>query len=360
MRSEVSLSAPAHALAYERDTARNELIDVARGIAIVCVVLGHNRAISRSSPDLVHALFLFHVPLFFLLSGWVLGRGSFSTASRKLAARLLIPCFAAALVVGAIKSFARDQSPAQTLLGILWGTGQTLPLSQLWFLPALFLALLPTLAVERLRFFGDPVWKWLVAIAVAATFAAAFGQLPPYADSRLPFPAPIGLPWSVDLLPLCLVFVWSGCLLRHRPALLARVMSPAVWLSAAVLFAAMVGIAEVDMNLRVFTPFLPALLGAVCGCIVTMRIAGFASRFGTARSVLSLVGRHTMIIFILHVSIQKALLALLEQQRLSGGLLWLVGALTSLVAVVTPILLERHLLTRIPVLHFLFSGKRVA
>ena len=54
-----------------KTASRDVTIDVARGIAIVLVVLGHNPALASAAPGFVDALFLFHVPLFFLLSGLV-------------------------------------------------------------------------------------------------------------------------------------------------------------------------------------------------------------------------------------------------------------------------------------------------
>jgi len=354
MPGEVTLPAPVRAA----PNTRIALVDVARGMAIVLVVLGHNRAISRSSPDLVATIFLFHVPLFFLLSGWVMSAARWSTVVRKLAARLLVPCFAAALAVGAIKSFTRQEPAAETLLGIAWATGQTLPWSHLWFLPTLFLALLATGAVERLTV--DRAWRWVVAIVLAAAlgvwslpFGSHFPALPFFAS-------PVGLPWSLDLLPLCLVFVWLGCVLRRWPALLEHALKPVAWVPAALLFIAIAGGTRVDMNMRVFTPFLPALMAAACGCILALRIAASASRSTKVAGLLALLGRHTLTIFILHVSIQKALLGLLDADQLGGLPLWLAGVLTSAVAVLVPVLVDHYVFARLPLLRSLSSARRPA
>ena len=82
-------------------TRRDESIDVARGIAIILVVLGHNRALSSAWPALVATIFLFHVPLFFFLSGCVLRPERPLRAAPKLAVRLLI------LTVSASRAAAR-------------------------------------------------------------------------------------------------------------------------------------------------------------------------------------------------------------------------------------------------------------
>jgi len=46
---------------------RQEWIDVLKGIGIVCVVLGH----VASTPIAVQSIFMFHMPLFFLVGGWL-------------------------------------------------------------------------------------------------------------------------------------------------------------------------------------------------------------------------------------------------------------------------------------------------
>ena len=75
-----------------------------------------------------------------------------------------VPFFVAALLVGAVKCYTRHESPAETLFGLLWATGQTLPWSHLWFLPTLFLALLVTQLLGYV--IGERVSRWAVAASV--------------------------------------------------------------------------------------------------------------------------------------------------------------------------------------------------
>jgi fucose 4-O-acetylase-like acetyltransferase len=44
---------------------RNVLIDIARGIGVVAVMLGHNRALAGEHGELFRIVFFFHMPLFF-------------------------------------------------------------------------------------------------------------------------------------------------------------------------------------------------------------------------------------------------------------------------------------------------------
>jgi len=117
----------------------------------------------------------------------------------------------------------------------------------------------------------------------------------------------VGLPWSVDLLPVCLLFVGVGALLQDAPALRARVEQPLVVAAAVLVFAFSLG-ARVDLNLRVFTPPALAVLAAASGCLMALALARALTALRPVAAMFTTVGRHTLAIFLLHVSIQKALL----------------------------------------------------
>jgi fucose 4-O-acetylase-like acetyltransferase len=291
--------------ASAKPASRDVTIDVARGIAIVLVVLGHNPALAGAAPGFVDALFLFHEPLFFLLSGLVQPSLSMSAAVSKLARRLLLPFLIAALSVGALKLMTRGGSVEHLLAGIAWGTGQTLPWSHLWFLPALFLAQLTTQVLRKLPG-GTARWAFASAAALLVVLSIPMAMGPDM--SALGFAAPVGLPWSVDLLPVCLLFVCVGALLQDAPALRARLEQPLVVAAAVLVFAFSLG-SRTDLNLRVFTPPMLAVFAAASGCLMALALARALTALRPVAAMFTTVGRHTLAIFLLHVSIQKALLA---------------------------------------------------
>jgi len=347
----------AGSIAADREgvAVRDPVIDVARGIAILLVVLGHNGAINRWSPELVDVIFLFHVPLFFLLSGYVFRREGWNAVLAKLTRRLLVPCFAAALLIGAIKSFSRDEAFEQMLVGVAWATGQTLAWSHLWFLPTLFLALLVTQLAGYL--FGERPAAWTAGVVMAIALAAVTPESS-LTLANYSFPAPVGLPWGVDVLTLCLVFVFAGQLLRNSPWLAKRVRSTTVGVAAAILFAWSVTVASVDLNMRMFTPFFPALLAAVSGCVIALNVAEAICRSAALARLVAFVGRHTMPIFLLHVSIQKALLKLDARFELPMDHACIKGLLTAALAIALAVIVERHVIAPIKPLRYLFLPER--
>lgn len=318
--------------------ARDVTIDVARGIAIILVVVGHNHAVSTAAPGFIAALFLFHVPLFFALSGLVQREQPLGTSVLTLARRLLVPFFVAAFAVGIVKCVTRGQPLAEMLSGVAWGTGQTLPWSHLWFLPALFVTLLALQALRRIP--APPALRWL---GVAAVSAVALIVLPFATGPELPgFTPPVGWPWSLDLLAACLTFAALGAWLGGAPAARALLARPWVALIAAAVFAACVS-ARVDLNLREFSPPLLALGAALSGCAVALAIAAWLAR-GAAAPALALVGRHTLVIFLLHVSLQKLLTGFVPSTLPAPGRILLglaAAAVTILVTLALSLLWER-------------------
>lgn len=125
-------------------TNRNITLDIAKGIGILLVVLGHGYS---SENGLYYWISSFHMPLFFIVTGIVYGmRAHPSTLSafplRKKLYSLLMPYLIWSLItqsfLGALKIIGGN-APVQVLTSILKQilTGNA---GFLWFLPTLFLA----------------------------------------------------------------------------------------------------------------------------------------------------------------------------------------------------------------------------
>ena len=163
------------------------------------------------------------------------------------------------------------------------------------------------------------------------------------------------------MLPLCLVFVWLGRTLRQSPGLMSLLLMPGTWFLAALSFAALLGVAHVDLNMRVFTPYFLALTAAVCGCVLTLGVAAFSSRFPACANLFSFLGRHTLAIFILHVSIQKAMLATFDRWvSIPANASWVPGLITSAAAIAAAVAIDRYVFERVGMLRFLFLRRRAS
>src|SRR5262245_29203301 len=177
----------------------------------------------ESSHGLYEAIYLFHMPLFFFVSGVTFRPTSPGETLRKRARALLVPYF----IMGAIAVLLAAQSGdfermLGELRGVLYGTGHTIRFVPLWFLPCLFLVSVSTAALLgalRTALPLEDFERWrprlLGGVAILALFGGAgvlvsgvFAQ-PPFTDA---IGRPIGLPWSLDLLPFALAIFVAGVL----------------------------------------------------------------------------------------------------------------------------------------------------
>lgn len=180
-------------------------LDTARAIGIVAVVIGH----FTSDPAVRAAMFHFHMPLFFMLSGIVFGTPAPARLIRRRAATLLLPYAAWLLVIAlsdaAIAAVAGhraylpwDHPPAALARLLLGGTFLVASFGIFWFVTCLFVTQILAALVLRL-----PA-RWLPATAAAALAAA------------LLMPA-LPNPWGIISVPLALFFFLAG-ILHHRHA----------------------------------------------------------------------------------------------------------------------------------------------
>jgi len=281
---------------------RDPRIDAIRAVAIVLVMLGHARGI----PDVFQRLvFSFHVPLFFLLSGWLAvahgrAQGDLAFVSR-LARSLLLPYLGFFLAAYAYwlatrniggKALRWGELPWwDPLQGALAGSGPGLYVQPaLWFLPALFVTALAFRGLARRL---PARWIALGAIGLCCAWIAAI------------VPLPARLPWSLDVLPVSLCFYALGAALAAHGRTLARVF-PA-W-AALLLVAAWLPLAwfngRVDIDLlrfgsSAFAFVAAALLGTAVAIQVATRMQHWPALGWIGRNTLLLLGIHFPVFFVL-------------------------------------------------------------
>lgn len=125
---------------------RLNYVDIARALAILSIVLIHSIAYSAHCYEIYRFVFMFSVPLFFILSGYTFNIKNTETFWRFLKrkfVRIMIPYFVWAIIF-LIPYFIFGTDSGATgseFLNIIYGNGAGAALKQntpLWFLPALF------------------------------------------------------------------------------------------------------------------------------------------------------------------------------------------------------------------------------
>lgn len=190
---------------------RHQLIDNAKALGIVLVVLGHASGIPS---DVVTVIFSFHMPLFFFLSGFLLSDSKLQLRPTEYAGRLLrdlgVPYLLFCSVsfiywictrnLGARSHKFADVAWYEPFYGFVSGVSAFMIVNPtLWFFPCLMLASFIYQLLRR-RFEANIV----VAIAVALGFINVL------LVDRLP----TRLPWGLDNCWVALVFFAVGQWIR--------------------------------------------------------------------------------------------------------------------------------------------------
>jgi fucose 4-O-acetylase-like acetyltransferase len=257
-----------------------------------------------STPDLVSRLiYSFHVPLFFIVSGYAMALGRQCSLGHFLARRwrtLIVPYLLFSLVAMAVLllqlSREADRLPtlSNSLLGILFGNGAANPktvLTPLWFLTCLFSTELLFRLMRGFSFGRNWLFHLLVLLLLA------FGLWNSSAGRLI-------LPWGAHIAPVGLFFYVIGYVcckyrlvpnyLRLRWLLPGLALATTVWLGAALLNDG------VDMNSNHYGQaplfFASALSGAVMLFFVVLILqqnAGFAA-------IATYLGANSMVILATH------------------------------------------------------------
>jgi fucose 4-O-acetylase-like acetyltransferase len=194
---------------------RIEYLDIARGIGILLVVLGHND-FAALSPFFHKVIYSFHIPLFFFLSGYFINTSiSFFEYSRRRFHAVLKPyLFTIALIYFVSVSFEKMgfQNALVRIAKALYGSIDYIDWAQLWFLPNLFVVSLYAFLFIWITSKLQNRWiRWGILLA---TLAAALPFLHVFYPFSLLIPGKeyqlYGLPFSLDLLLLSGFFFILG------------------------------------------------------------------------------------------------------------------------------------------------------
>jgi len=326
---------------------RNNHIDIAKGIGILFVVLGHNWLINHDKTLVFQMIYSFHMPLFFVLGGVFLGtRQGLASFIRNKADALLKPYLAVLLMLGAYRIGIGATTPSQYFPGVLYGVGSSIDWIQLWFLPSLFITLVfARLLLPWLQ--RTPYPSLNLAVLIAALFllgaltAEHYRDLTSAASPLLgmmfgPNAHLRGLPFSLDLLPLSAAFLLLGYLLRapiQRAAFkpLHALAALVVFLLSHLLFHY-----YTDLNAREYGHWLITPLRALAGIYLVISLSALLARYRTAAGLLAYLGQASLIILLFHAYVEWAIFGKLLQrygnQPYPAGVIAFFGSLAISVA----------------------------
>lgn len=326
---------------------RIDYLDIAKGIGILFVVLGHNH-IKQEYPLVYDVVYSFHMPFFFLLSGMFFKQEySFLELTRRRFNSLLKP-FIVYLVIVYTASIFFTKIDLPTIFGripkALYAGPNTLEWVPLWFLPHLFLVNVFAFVLVKLIYERLP-WLWLRLILLAGMFGLGAATLKLFWPVNYPFFGRsfefYGLPWSADLLLITTAFFLLGYEMRRSFLDNLSVQRYSLWilLTAAGLF---VGLhiafkSTTDFYIRGYEPVIVSTLKAISGSVLILYLARWFEK-GPAPvvNVLKYLGTASIVLLIFHYVPQEFLYPKLVAMGLN---VVLASAVSFCAGVLLPILL---------------------
>jgi fucose 4-O-acetylase-like acetyltransferase len=340
---------------------RIEYLDIARGIGILLVVLGHND-FAALSPFFHQVIYSFHIPLFFFLSGYFIDTSiSFLDYSKKRFHAVLKPYwFTIVLIYFASVSFEKMgfQNALVRIAKALYGSIDYIDWAQLWFLPNLFVASL--YAFLFIWIISKLKNRWLRWGILLATLAASL----PLLHVFYPFSLPVfgkeyqlyGLPFSLDIIFLSGFFFILGNEVR-------QVTSEKTFTPILLLIGTGIGLLllnfffpySVDIAKRVYESFFVNTVEAILGILFVLALSRQTElHIRWLATPLKYVGNITLIILLFHVPIQGFWGDKIMSATNSLPLSILIGFL---MGVLGPILIHEIFIRFNPIASFWFGRK---
>lgn len=273
---------------------RNISIDIAKGIGIILVVLGH----TKGPKELINFIYCFHMPLFFFISGYLFNfdkwSNRFSEFIKTRINRLIIPYFVMSLcffypfwfVLGRKFGEGKDLNivPIKDFIGIFYGSAVDHYMdfnTPLWFLLCLFIS-------EIIFFFILKKFKK----SVYRIFSVIVISLMGYYISKY-----YALPWSFDVAMVVQLFFFTGYYMKKKNVVLTSFSG----IISLIIFVYIVNqFGRVDTATRGYGSILAYYMGGISGTLFTLWISQLISNVGVLAKKISFFGMQSMSVFMWH------------------------------------------------------------
>lgn len=185
---------------------RVEYIDIAKGIGILLMIIGHMPI--KKYPFLKNFIYCFHMPLFFIISGYFFKQKSNKECLKTICKRLILPYIITCLIIIGYKVFriVLDGNYTEVFktikvwsLASLYGSGKSQPfeiqkIGAIWFLLALAVA---TYIINKI-YNKKYIYLYVLLIAYIG-----------YKTSKF-----IWLPFSIQAGMVAVLFMYVGIIIR--------------------------------------------------------------------------------------------------------------------------------------------------
>lgn len=290
---------------------RIEWIDIARGIAIIFVIIGHSLG-NYFSSYFANLIYVFHMPIFFILSGYLYKPKNKKRFLKSSLFNLIIPYIGTVILAfllftiyklcnNPIIAPSRVSSYKQLSISALYGIGAStdlpfigksiIPIGAIWFLLAFFIGTQLFNIIMSFSFKKDDL---VIKEAIVACCAFLGMYIQTY----------IYLPWSINAALLAQVFFFAGFILNKFDLLsfknkIVIIVSSIIWLMTATM-----GLFGLD-NLQFPNMYL-AIVGGIASSIVVIKFSMYLenelfSQRSKIKNALCFLGAESLCMFCFHL-----------------------------------------------------------
>lgn len=311
---------------------RNKIIDNSRGLGIIFVVLGHNWLFMRGNEEMYRVVFSFHVPLFFFLSGVVFKSNSkFQKLIAEKFNSLLKPYLIILLLLTTYTGITTGEIPVDSIFGIAFGTGQSVAIEPIWFLPHLFVCIIFSWLLIKLLNTDKNIERTILTIILMLLVGVtgidywrsiSLGSLNIGRSSSSKL---IGLPFSIDLTLISSAYfifgyISSAFIKEFKINYAALTIAVLIFTSSHFFFDD-----TINLNYRSYDSFFISTIQAICGIYLIINASYFLQKINLFEKLFSYIGAGSLFILIFHGVLQGKAISKLQSFGFFPS--WLAGFL---------------------------------
>nr|WP_294677449.1 acyltransferase family protein [uncultured Blautia sp.] len=283
-------------------------IDIAKGLAILCVIIGHTTQyidIGIINPF----VFSFHMPLFFVLSGWCMKENHrpYKELVRLKAKQLLIPYAAIATIrfIYVVIDYGFTwKRLGRYILTSLYGNSSDMRASlcmmsvgkigMQWFLLAMFMAQILYYCISDFsRKYNVPMWMIVLVVTITGIHLSNY----------------VWLPFGIQPAMSAMIFMYAGHLIKKTDLFETGIKTCSVGLPAIslILWFLTIRYGYIRVNACEYQGVF-SIVGAICGTYWIVQLSRILNNIRFLNSFLMWCGKNSLYIMIFHALDGKAML----------------------------------------------------
>lgn len=333
----------------KQESKRTEWIDICKALAIYCMVLGHTGT-SQQVSTIIH---VFHMPVFFILSGYCFNEkknSNMKTFIKKRFLTLIVPYFVFGIALFAfwdvalfaLHRQAEMRNITNLMTSILWNNANASAFGVIqWFLPCLF--------------FAEIIFSVLLKISKNNILLSGGILLLSIGGYLIPLVLDIRLPWALDCALMASAFYGLGWIVRktlifEKISELVKSKKVICWLIIVVVAVAMIPSVfyngPVNMRTITYGNYFLYIVNAVVYSFLMILVSMLLEQMLYHNKVcdaLEWIGRNTLVVLLLNstcVRVYEVLLGRLLGKLSQTVVFWVNGIVAVIITIACVLMSE--------------------